>query len=482
MCSNLGLMASSQTCIRLWWQRKEFHMQGNQMKTRAFTNHKFRRLQSTAETHDIDCSGKILNILRERGLIDACTNDGLLSEASRKPLRVYCGFDPTADSLHLGNLLGIVVLSWFQRFGHTPVILIGGATGSIGDPSGKSVERPLLEIETIQSNTAKIVQNLEEILSRNSKHSPPLVMNNLDWFEDMSFLDFLREVGRYARVGTMIARDSVKSRLDSEAGMSFTEFSYQLLQGYDFMHLFRNHGVTVQIGGSDQWGNIVAGSDLVRRIIAQESVFGLTFPLLLKSDGKKFGKSEEGAIWLSPERLSAFKFYQYLLQTKDEDVLRLMMMLTFIPLDEIKIYEKLMDSTDYVPNTAQIRLAEEVTKFVHGEVGLQQAVAATNGLLPGTDTELDIDVLQSLVNVVPTAIFKRNEIIGVPLVDIIVKVGLRQSKGEVRRLINGGGVRLNNDKVLDDSTCINPINLIAGKMLLISTGKKNKFLLQVESS
>jgi len=244
----------------------------------------------------------VLNILRERGLLDACTSEGSLSEATQKPVRVYCGFDPTADSLHLGNLLGIVVLSWFQRCGHTPVVLLGGATGSIGDPSGKSVERPLLETKIIQSNTLKIGQNLEEVLGRESKYPPPLVMNNLDWFADMSFLDFLRNVGRYARVGTMISRDSVKTRLDSESGMSFTEFSYQLLQGYDFMHLFQNHEVTVQIGGSDQWGNIVAGSDLIRRTVAKDSVFGLTFPLLLKADGKNL---ERVKMAQSGSRLSA---------------------------------------------------------------------------------------------------------------------------------------------------------------------------------
>lgn len=483
ICCNVGCNVSAFVPSRttLLSHRKRIHASGEQLKRKALTTRTFYRLQSAVATADKECTGNVLNILRERGLLDACTSEGSLSEATQKPVRVYCGFDPTADSLHLGNLLGIVVLSWFQRCGHTPVVLLGGATGSIGDPSGKSVERPLLETKIIQSNTLKIGQNLEEVLGRESKYPPPLVMNNLDWFADMSFLDFLRNVGRYARVGTMITRDSVKTRLDSESGMSFTEFSYQLLQGYDFMHLFQNHEVTVQIGGSDQWGNIVAGSDLIRRTVAKDSVFGLTFPLLLKADGKKFGKSEDGAIWLSSERLSPFKFYQYLLNTKDEDVLRLMKMLTFLPLNEIETYSKLMNSKNYVQNSAQVRLAEEVTRFVHGEVGLQKAITATKGLLPGSDTELDIDVLESLIDVVPTAICARTDIIGIPIVDVAVKVGLRKSKAEVRRMIDGGGVRINNKKVLDVSTCISPEELIAGRMLLISMGKKNKFLIQVQS-
>lgn len=483
ICCNVGCNVSAFVPSRttLLSHRKRIHASGEQLKRKALTTRTFYRLQSAVATADRECIGNVLNILRERGLLDACTSEGSLSEATQKPVRVYCGFDPTADSLHLGNLLGIVVLSWFQRCGHTPVVLLGGATGSIGDPSGKSVERPLLETKIIQSNTLKIGQNLEEVLGRESKYPPPLVMNNLDWFADMSFLDFLRNVGRYARVGTMITRDSVKTRLDSESGMSFTEFSYQLLQGYDFMHLFQNHEVTVQIGGSDQWGNIVAGSDLIRRTVAKDSVFGLTFPLLLKADGKKFGKSEDGAIWLSSERLSPFKFYQYLLNTKDEDVLRLMKMLTFLPLNEIETYSKLMNSKNYVQNSAQVRLAEEVTRFVHGEVGLQKAITATKGLLPGSDTELDIDVLESLIDVVPTAICARTDIIGISIVDVAVKVGLRKSKAEVRRMIDGGGVRINNKKVLDVSTCISPEELIAGKMLLISMGKKNKFLIQVQS-
>lgn len=426
-------------------------------------------------------STNIIDVLRERELVDACTNESMLIEAAKTPMKVYCGFDPTADSLHLGNLLGIVVLSWFQRCGHTPVILLGGATGSIGDPSGKSLERPLLSREVIDANADNIGTDLNSILARdNLRYSRPQVMNNLDWFASISFLDFLRDVGRHARVGTMLSRDSVKSRLESESGLSFTEFSYQLLQGYDFVHLFREHNVTVQVGGSDQWGNIVAGTDLIRRIISKEVAYGVTFPLLLKSDGKKFGKSEDGAIWLSSKRLSPFKFYQYLLRTSDEDVIRLMKMLTFLPISDIEEIEKAMGKEGYVPNTAQVRLAEEITKFVHGETGLEEAKAATKGLLPGSDTKLDIDTLESLVDIVPTSEITREEAFTLTVVDILVKVGLQGSKGEARRMIKGGGVRINNIKVADEAAQLKPSDLISGRMLLLSAGKKNKFLLQVK--
>ena len=235
----------------------------------------------------------IVDVLKERGLLDACTNEEELRKAADEgSLSVYCGFDPTADSLHLGNLLGIVVLAWFQRCGHAPVALLGGATGRVGDPSGKSAERPVLDEDTINANTAGIQKILEGVLANSAAMAgadvpAARVMNNLDWFGSMGFLEFLREIGKYARVGTMMAKDSVKTRLDSEQGMSFTEFSYQLLQGYDFCHLYKEHDVRVQVGGSDQWGNITAGTDLIRRILARDGAYGCTFPLLLKADGRR---------------------------------------------------------------------------------------------------------------------------------------------------------------------------------------------------
>uniref|UniRef100_A0A7S0KDI6 Tyrosine--tRNA ligase n=1 Tax=Ostreococcus mediterraneus TaxID=1486918 RepID=A0A7S0KDI6_9CHLO len=425
----------------------------------------------------------IFKVLRDRGLLDACTSEALVNETSLLPVRVYCGFDPTADSLHIGNLLGIIVLSWFQKYGHTPIALIGGATGRVGDPSGKSSERPMLDDATIDSNSQAIERTIRSILSNNVRQGESLiVVNNLEWYSSMSFLDFLRDVGKFSRMGTMLAKDSVKSRLASEGGISFTEFSYQLLQGYDFVHLFRHHGVSVQVGGSDQWGNITAGTDLIRRLEPAATVSGMTFPLLLKSDGTKFGKSEQGAIWLSAGRLSPYKFYQYFLGVDDADVIRLLRMLTFLPLSEISELEREMNTTEYVVNTAQIRLAEEITRYVHGVQGLSEAQAATNILKPGLETELDATALRTMVGLVPSAELPLEEVVGQSLVQLVVKVGLQPSKGATKRLIQGGGLRMNNNKITDDETTVTANDLVDGSLLLLACGKKNKLLLTVTDS
>lgn len=334
--------------------------------------------------------GNVIDILASRGLIESTTGEGLraaCSQAQTAPLKVYVGFDPTAESLHLGHLLGIIVLSWFQRCGHVPVAVVGGATGRVGDPSGKRTERPVLDEDTIRRNCRGIEGTISRLLGGNGLCAQPceraaglptlIVLNNYDWWKDMSVLDFLWNVGRFARVGTMLAKDSVRSRLQSEVGMSYTEFTYQLIQGYDFVHLFREKGVSVQAGGSDQWGNITAGTDLIRRILQQEGAHGLTHPLLLKSDGTKIGKSEGGAIWLNPSLLSPHKFYQYLLATQDSDVIKVLKMLTFLSLEEIEHIQVSMGEPDYVPKSAQSKLAEEVTRFVHGDKGVEEALSAS---------------------------------------------------------------------------------------------------------
>ncbi|KAL5710979.1 tyrosine--tRNA ligase [Ranunculus cassubicifolius] len=426
----------------------------------------------------------VIDILQERGLLESITSENLRSVClNSKPLKVYCGFDPTAESLHLGNLIGIIVLSWFQRCGHKSVALIGGATARIGDPSGKSIERPELDVGTLEKNTDGIRDIITRVLTvdmsfgENSNNS--IILNNFDWWKDVKLLDFLRDVGRYARVGTMMGKESVKKRLDSEQGMSYTEFTYQLLQGYDFVHLFRNEGVNVQIGGSDQWGNITAGTDLIRRILQVEGAYGLTFPLLLKSDGTKFGKSEDGAIWLSPTMLSPYKFYQYFFSVPDVDVVRFLKILTFLSMEEIKVLEESMKKPGYVPNSAQKRLAEEVTRFVHGEEGLLEALKATEALRPGAETKLDWKTIEGIAEDIPSCSLSYDQVLNAALVDLCVSTGLLDSKSAARRLVKQGGLYLNNIKVASDGKTVDVGDIVEGKVLLLSAGKKNKMVVRI---
>lgn len=450
----------------------------------------------------------VVEVLRSRGLLQDVTSPELGAASTQEQLLAYCGFDPTAESLHLGNLLGIIVLAWFQRCGHVPVALLGGATGRVGDPSGKSAERPVLSEEVIERNVRGIERTLRTLLQPppGSNLPEPLVLNNLDWFGGMGLLTFLREIGKYARVGTMLAKESVRKRMESETGISYTEFTYQLLQGYDFVHMRRHYGVRVQVGGSDQWGNILAGTDLMRRMMggpeegeegapagaaadadgagdgaapAGEQAYGLTFPLLLKADGTKFGKSESGALWLNADMMSPYQFYQFLFKTADADVIKFLRMLTFLPLEEIDALEAAMQAPDYVANTAQRRLAEEVTRFVHGEEGLQQAIKATEALAPGAATKLDADSLEAIAGDAPSASLPRDQLVGAGLADVMVAVGMQPSKAAVRRMIKGGGVRVNNEKVDDELAVLQDSDLIDGRLVLIAAGKKNKMLVRV---
>jgi len=420
----------------------------------------------------------VIEILHERGFIDAMTSEDMQAMAE-KPFKVYCGFDPTGDSLHLGHMVALMGLAWFQRFGHTPVALVGGATGMIGDPSGKGVERQLLTEEAIDHNLNGIKKNLEAQLNFANQAAQPIIVNNLDWFMNFSFIGFLRDVGKYFRIGPMLAKDSVKQRMLSEEGMSFTEFSYQLLQGYDFLYLYDNLGVTVQIGGSDQWGNITAGTELIRKVRGKP-VFGITFPLLTRSDGQKFGKSEKGAIWLSPEKCSPYEFYQYFIRVADADAIKLMRLLTFVEMSEIKQYEIAMKQEGYVSNTVQRRLAEEVTKIVHGQTGLDTALRVTVAASPGSETTLDAEALESIAKDMASFYLPESSVVGQKMVDVIVKVGLQTSKGEARRLIRNGGIYLNNEKMLDENGDILKKHLIDGRLLLIAAGKKNKILIRIE--
>lgn len=420
----------------------------------------------------------VIEQLQERGFIEAMTSEELYEKA-KQPLKVYCGFDPTADSLHLGHMVALMGLAWFQRYGHTPVALLGGATAMIGDPSGKKSERQLLDQATIDRNLEGIRRNVAQILCAPDGSVQPKLVNNLDWFKKFSFIEFLRDVGKYSRIGPMLAKESVKLRMESEEGMSFTEFSYQLLQGYDFLHLYDQYGVSIQLGGSDQWGNITAGTELIRKVRGS-TAYGITFPLLTRSDGQKFGKSEQGAIWLSADKCSPYEFYQYLFRVPDADLIKLMRLLTFMEMSEIEAWALQMQAPDYIPNSAQKKLAEEVTRLVHGQEGLETALRVTKGAAPGASTLLNAEILENIASGLPSYTLQKEGLVGQKIVDLLVQVGAQASKGEARRMLRNGGVYLNNKKIDDENGNIQEEDLIEGKFILMAVGKKNKFLILSE--
>jgi len=418
----------------------------------------------------------VIDVLEKRGFIDVISSDELLKRVEH-PLSLYIGFDPTADSLHLGNLVGIVALAWFQKYGHRPIALLGSGTGKIGDPSGKSVERPLIHGKLLRKNAQKIREQLEKFLDFAHPVAPCQMVDNDDWLSSYSVIDFLRDVGKHFRLGPMLGKDSVRSRLNSEEGISFTEFSYQVLQSFDFYHLYREKGVCLQIGGSDQWGNITAGIDLTRKLCG-DAVFGMTYPLLTRSDGKKFGKSEGEAIWLDPQKTSPYQFYQYLIRTSDDDVTKLMRVLTFMNMTEIMGYENAIRSGRFPPFDAQKRLAREVTRFVHGEQGLALALRITGGLMPGSKAPLDPDILKEIARDVPCARLSPEEVLYQKYTDVLLKAGFVSSKGEVHRLIKSGGAYLNNETVKSLALTISSDHLIGGRYMLIGLGKKKKMLIE----
>jgi len=419
----------------------------------------------------------LIETLRARGLVEAETSTNI-ETIVEKPISVYCGFDPTADSLHLGNMVAIMGLAWFRRFGHTPVVIVGGATGTIGDPSGKSQERSLLSEEEADRNLKAIYGTIDTILGRAGGLKDVLMLNNRDWFQSMRFLDFLRDVGKYFRVGTMISRESVRARLGSEEGISYTEFSYQLLQAYDFYHLFKEHNVCCQLGGSDQWGNITAGIEFVRKKTGKE-VWGLTFPLLVRSDGKKFGKSEAGAVWLSESKLSVYDFYQYLYRVIDADVIRLLKALTFIDLEEIEALEKSMSSSFYVPNTAQKVLAEEITRLVHGQEGVETAHRITSKARPGQEVEFTVEAIEHMIGHIPHHKLAFQEVVDKRICDVVATCNFVKSRADVRRLINNRGLSVNARRVEEELDVIYQADLIDNKYIIFSLGKKKRAILEI---
>ncbi len=398
----------------------------------------------------------------------------------------YVGIDPTADSLHIGHLVGVMLLKHFQLSGHKPLALVGGATGMIGDPSGKSNERNLLDEPTLRHNQEAIKGQLARFLdfTSNASNAAELV-NNYDWMKNFSFLDFIRDVGKHITVNYMMAKDSVKKRLSSEAaeGMSFTEFTYQLVQGYDFLHLYREKKCTLQMGGSDQWGNITTGTELVRRI-AGGKAYALTCPLITKADGTKFGKSEGGNIWLDSARTSPYKFYQYWLNTSDIDAEKYIKIFTFISKEDIEVLTETHRETPHL-RLLQKRLAEEITVMVHSETDLENAIKASN-ILFGNSTSDDLKQLDEatfldVFDGVPQAEIARNEIeTGISIVDVLnEKTGFLKSNGEARRALTANSISVNKEKVTEEFV-LSAKDLINNQFVLLQSGKKNYFVIRVK--
>ena len=397
----------------------------------------------------------------------------------------YIGFDPTADSLHIGHMVQVMLLVHFQRAGHVPVALVGGATGMIGDPSGKSEERNLLDETTLRKNQEGIKKQLSKFLDfQSDRKNKALMVNNYDWMKEYSFLGFIRDIGKHITVNYMMSKDSVKKRLGSDAkeGMSFTEFSYQLVQGTDFLHLYKEYGCKLQMGGSDQWGNIVTGTELIRRKAGGEA-FALTCPLITKSDGSKFGKTESGNVWLDPEKTSPYHFYQFWLNVSDEDAAKYIKIFTLLGRDEI---DALVMEHSKAPHERilQKRLAEEVTVLVHSRDEYEGAVEASQILFGKGTTEslrrMNENTFLSVFEGVPSFDVKMDVIgNGITFSSLCAESSqVFPSKGELRRLVQGGGVSLNKEKVDNPEMIINSANLLNGKYLLVQKGKKNYFLIR----
>ncbi|MBO7166162.1 MAG: tyrosine--tRNA ligase [Kiritimatiellae bacterium] len=413
--------------------------------------------------------------LEARGLVDAVT-DPEISKMLETPQTIYCGFDPSANSLQAGNLVSILVLKRLQMKGHKIIALVGGATGLIGDPSGKSAERNMLSVEQVAENIKGIRANLETVLDFDGPNAAILV-NNYDWYKNISAIEFLRDIGVNFRVPQMLSKESVKKRLEaSEGALTFTEFSYQILQGNDFLHLFDNYNCTMEIGGADQWGNITAGTDLVHRMRGK-TVFGLTFPLLLDSSGKKFGKSEGNAMFLSAEKTSIYDWYQFFLRSPDEDVIRYLKVFSLKSLEEIAELEAQMKANPEA-RIPQKALAEELTLLIHGEEGLKTAQTATNVLFGGSVKGLSAAQLESIFKDVKSAELPKEEVIGKNVFAAAATAKMFASNGEARRMTQQGGLSLNSEKVTLESV-LSEDDFIDGKVAVLRSGKKNYFLLKL---
>ncbi len=417
-----------------------------------------------------------IETLKERGLFDNVTSPGIQKQLE-SPTSVYAGFDPTSSSLQVGNFVTIMGLAHFQRAGHPVIALAGGATGMIGDPSGKSSERNLQSHEEVERNLVGVKENLSRFLDFDSKTAPAKIVNNHDWMGRFSYIEFLRDVGKHFRMGTMLGKESVRARMESEAGMSYCEFSYQLIQAYDFLHLWDKEGCKLQIGGSDQWGNITAGVDLIRRLRGGEA-FGMTFPIICDSSGQKFGKTAGNAVYLDHNRTSYYDFYQFFIRTEDADVIRFLKIFTFLPLDQISEIAREMAAAPE-KRLAQKTLADDMTRTIHGAAGLAIAQRASEVLFGGSMEGMKADDLVKVFANVPSRELPVDSIRDGGFLDVAVAAGLCKSKGEVRRLVTEGGFYINNIRITDPAGKITGDMLVDGRVLVMRAGKKNYCLVKV---
>lgn len=422
----------------------------------------------------------ILAELEWRGLYADCTDRAALGKRlAEGPLTLYCGFDPTADSLHVGNLVPLFALRRFQSHGHFPIALAGGATGMVGDPSGKSDERNLLTADQLEHNLACIKPQLARFLDFDGVPNPARVVNNYDWTGALTFLEFLRETGKHITVNSMVAKDSVKSRMNERSGgISFTEFTYMLLQGFDFCHLKKTFNCELQVGATDQWGNITVGTELTRKKLGA-TVWGLVFPLLTKSDGTKYGKTATGTVWLDPKKTSPYRFYQFFVNSDDADVVKLLKTLTFLSQKQITALETKLKE-DPGARAAQKALAKEMTVLVHGQEALDAALKASDILFGGSLDGVSEAIFNDVVGEVPTKDLEKPKLEGdgAPIIDLVVHSGLANSKGAARKDLEAGGIYLNNTRT-DQKRSVTSADLLFGKYLLLRKGKKSYAVLKI---
>ncbi len=419
-----------------------------------------------------------MNIYEElewRGLIADCTDkEELLKRLGSGAVTLYAGFDPTADSLHVGSLVPLLALRRFQLLGHQPIAVAGGATGSIGDPSGKTAERQLLTKEVLDANIASVKEQLRRLLDFDAKSNPARLLDNATWTAPVSYLDFLRDIGKHFSVNMMVAKESVRARMeDREAGISYTEFSYMLLQAFDFYHLRKEYNCELQIGGSDQWGNITAGSDLCRKKLGAH-VFGLTLPLITNADGSKFGKTVAGAVWLDPQKTSVYRFYQFWIRVDDRMVVQYLKYFTFLGREEIEALEK-QHNENPGAREAHKALAKAMTDLIHGPAATTEAIRASEILFGGGLEGISEATFSDIAGEVPSKEIEKNQLegAGLPLVELLVHSGLCPSKGQARKDVEGGGVYVNNIREISFQRVVANTDLLFGKYLLLRKGKRN---------